>query len=133
MTNLANFKGERFYPCWTFMPAWERMHSQFLSVFFTLHPKTGLTPFNLRFAAKSVLEAVKSEEGRKAFAELHEHLGLGPTFCVTCLVKTGDRDGYYEHHKNNRHLRKAYQKYFDDPTSELHIVIMTLVNVLKKD
>ncbi|GMR49357.1 hypothetical protein PMAYCL1PPCAC_19552, partial [Pristionchus mayeri] len=100
-----------------------------------MDPATGKARFNLLLATKSLVTRVKAVD-RKTMAGLHEHLGQGPTFCASCSIKTGDRDGFYAHYLIYTHITQVYLLHNStQPVNHLnfHALFTTILNVLKKD
>ncbi|GMR54798.1 hypothetical protein PMAYCL1PPCAC_24993, partial [Pristionchus mayeri] len=138
-SNLTNLSETRFLPHEHFLlPWWRKFMKNKENPSVVFDPATGEMRFNLLIATKSMVKIAKSEdpETMEGLYELHNHLGKGPTYCLICGMKTGNRDGFYAHSLSYLHIKQAYLVHHSvqpDDTSELHIAIVTLVNVLKKD
>ncbi|GMR54801.1 hypothetical protein PMAYCL1PPCAC_24996, partial [Pristionchus mayeri] len=77
MNNISNMTDTRFRPNHEFLVQWFRNYYMLTSnrFAFTVDPVTGQKRFNVLLAARVVVSRAKGEEGQKAMAELHEHLG----------------------------------------------------------
>ncbi|GMR54815.1 hypothetical protein PMAYCL1PPCAC_25010, partial [Pristionchus mayeri] len=87
----------------------------------------------LLFEAETLIGRVKSDYGKNAMAELHEHIGNAQTCCRFCMCETGDREGFYNHMLGSLH-RVAERHKMKSSTNTIRFCILTiLVNVHRKD
>ncbi|GMT01695.1 hypothetical protein PENTCL1PPCAC_23869 [Pristionchus entomophagus] len=97
-------------------------------------PNTGEERYSVQVAAETIMAKMKSEIGRKAFDELHQHIDVAPTYCMFCKFFMGDREGLYAHIVSFHHINTYHTVLKERYKAPTHYEMSTvLVNFYRKD